>query len=183
MYKEVANSGGKKTYSFLMYYPHTNGINQKMSADFKFDNNVLTVSNVQYFYYSARVNTAKDWTVATQPLSTAVGTSALDSNIVFNYDSYLGAAQGPYILNNWYYNQADGYFYFMGKIEAGMNSTNLLKSIQLKDAVGNSYAMMEYNLIINMEAIQNTAAAITGASGWGMLDSELRTELLKYCDQ
>ena len=114
---------------------------------------VLDLSKFGYRYYDGSVSTTADWTVG-KPAVTA--TSALDANIALNFLNTSATINA----GKWFYNTADGYFYYIGELLPGTTSPLLLNSVALDEDAGNEYAQITYDLNVKMEAIQNTADAL-----------------------
>ena len=76
----------------------------------------------------------------------------------------------PTDVGKWFYNEQDGFFYFLGVVEPGM-ATNpmLLDAVRLLPNAESEYSHMKFDLTVKMDAIQATAAAITSdvGGGWG----------------
>jgi len=114
---------------------------------------VLDTAKFGYRYYDGSVSTTADWTVG-KPAVTA--TSALDANIALNFLNTSATINA----GKWFYNTADGYFYYIGELLPGTTSPLLLNSVALDEDAGNEYAQITYDLNVKMEAIQNTADAL-----------------------
>jgi len=118
--------------------------------------------------------------------ATAVATEA--AKIKFYYDVLAATAVG----NNaeWYYNDADGYFYYMKVIPGGGSSAMLLEALELSSAAtADLWKKYEYTLVICVEGIQATKAALADAtdlgtaSGWalsGTLLTQLEAAITAY---
>ena len=84
--------------------------------------------------------------------------------------------------NKWWYNEADGYFYYLGAVAPGTTTENLLEKVTLSEDAGKEYGLLEYDLIVLLEAIQNTTDAVKSATGWNINDtSDIYTKLAGYC--
>jgi len=69
---------------------------------------------------------------------------------------------------SWWYNENDGYFYYIGKLAPGQATANLLESVMLNEDAGDAYCNLLYQLIVKMEAIQNIEAALLATDGWDL---------------
>ena len=69
---------------------------------------------------------------------------------------------------DWWYNQNDGYFYYIGKLAPGAETTELLKAVKLSSTAEDAYCNLLYDLIVKMEAIQNIKEALDAVDGWAM---------------
>ena len=82
----------------------------------------------------------------------------------------------------WYYNPADGYFYYCALLEPGDYTELLLDAIRLTAAAENDYAYTAFDLLVCMDAIQATKEAVTSTVGGGWaLSGALATFLQGLC--
>ena len=79
------------------------------------------------------------------------------------------------VLGDWWYNEGDGFFYFIGKVAPGQSTTQMLDAVGLNPGAGIAYCLMEYDLTVKMEAIQNVKEALTATAGggWALSDAKL----------
>jgi len=108
----------------------------------------------------------------------ADGTTTSFGTTTNNFVSSLGGALSTY-EDMWFYNEADGYFYWMGVLEGGDSTGMLLAGVHL-EATANQGAWQkyEYTLIVAVEGLQANKAALidtsidptSPAAGW-MLSS------------
>jgi len=203
-----SGSSLRYAYSFFFFAPvsyNGNTVNQKVTADVAVSgtpgNITLTVSNAQFYAFAGVTTTTAAWanfavptlptytpplsaTPAVRPLADISwpatdmpgGVTAAGKMIEIIYGSPAGLS--TITPNTWFYNAADGFFYYIGKLESGAMSTSLITALVMDDNAGLEYASMEFDLVVNMEAIQNTYAAITSA--WN-LSGALATALDAYC--
>jgi len=127
-----------------------------------------------------------DWRV-TSPLASAYVSGAMpaitDPN---NYIQLLfhganvstGATPTP---GTWYYNAADGYFYYIGLVEPATASPLLLNSISLSTSASSEYSHLKFDLTVVMNAIQATSAAVSATDGWNIPPGALRDALQLVC--
>jgi len=188
----------KTAYSFAIFgSPIASGDyagrNQKVTADFAVatdGSGKVTVSNIQYYASTGKDSYAAVWatvrpTVANINTSRAEAAAALaqptwyGNYIELNYTSASIDNTTP-TSGKWYYNPADGYFYYIGLLNPGMISPNLLESLTLNSLAGNTYANLEFDLVVKMNAIQNTADALSGA--WGISSGPLYNALSALCE-
>ena len=58
----------------------------------------------------------------------------------------------------------------------------MLESLTVADDASEEYLGMQFELTVKMEAIQNTAAALSASDGWNLSDtSEIYKALANYC--
>ncbi|MCL2301133.1 MAG: hypothetical protein FWC27_13405 [Firmicutes bacterium] len=169
-------------YGFVIWYPIPSGTYagqaQAAYADLYLDGTVIKYAGAPVFYsYPARAVISIAWANLADPqLSPAAPVaspaptaaqsaySALDPDLLFGYDQ-IAATPTP---GKWFYNQDDGYFYFIGKVEPNKVSPKLLSSVTMSTAADSSHVELKYSLLVNSEAIQNYETAMTSANGWGM---------------
>ncbi|MDR3345396.1 MAG: BsaA family SipW-dependent biofilm matrix protein [Oscillospiraceae bacterium] len=70
--------------------------------------------------------------------------------------------------NSWWYNQADGYFYYTKKLAAGTATPDLLDAVKLLSSAGPAYSSLAFDLYVHMDGIQATRAAVNAADGWNL---------------
>jgi len=138
------------------------------------DSKTMTLSNVTFNTYAVTSSGPIDWTAAT-PAATAIGFSQAeaalnaagaptggnyDKNLVLNYNNAAVDNTTP-TAGKWYYNAADGYFYYCGLVQPGTVTANLLSSLLLdKNADSSYYSSMTYELTVNSQALQASKAAL-----------------------
>lgn len=178
-------SAARTSYEFVAYAPISisapsneefNGKNQKVSATFSLDadTKVLTLSNITYAVSDGKNEATFDWSAAPSPLASDILTSRVENALKTAnptlYGNYIelnyGALNAAITDAEWFYNTDDGYFYYIGTVDPGTATANLLNSVTLNSAADSNYAKLSYDLIVNMEAIQNTADALDAI--WGI---------------
>jgi hypothetical protein len=167
-----------------------------VTANFKVTGKTLTVSDLQYWDYgeltvkmAAWANFAKSTTGVTPIIRpyTEIGfpvTDADDKKISLTYNELNEITKATPTDKKWWYNRVDGFFYYIAPLPAGAVTSPLLESLTLDASAGQVYAQMDFDLIVNMEAIQNTSAALLGADGWnlGNQTNTVFNALKGYCD-
>jgi hypothetical protein len=187
--KAVKDAQGGTSYAFVAWSdisvdPFT-GKAQRVTADFKAAGNDLTASNTKYWAFDRKPAVDVKWP-ASKPLATALTKSVADpgspKQIGFEYGN-LGALQNQTPqAGTWWYNQADGWFYYIGLLKSGELSPLLLKSVTLDEAAGSEYAGLSYDLTLNLDVLQPVEAALTSAQGWGLpSNSPVVTALKPLC--
>lgn len=188
----------KTSYSFITYHEITSGDyagqSQRVTADFLVEGTQLTVSNVKYWAYTGRTVTEAAWAVFQNPQTTAtpsirpvadIDYPATDAGkkIAIQYSDRTALTDTAPTAGKWWYNPADGFIYYIGKIEPGTISPNFMESLTLDPSAGETYAGMRFDLIINMEAIQNTVDAIESPTGWNLAgNTDLINALTPFCE-
>jgi hypothetical protein len=206
LYKETV-IGAKTSYQFMAYGvigTHTpatpyDGLLQNVTADFQLDKKTMEVSvpaggwNFWQFTYPAQdkkgkwaslssfVDLTPDYTLVS-PLKTLTlprTPSVTDNLIELMFSSSLKSALGQCSDGDWWYNQDDGYFYYIGKVGSGQaTATNLLEKVGLNATATDAYNSLKFDLIVKMESIQNVEAALTSNVGWGMAANQPNTTAL-----
>jgi len=78
------------------------------------------------------------------------------------------SAQGEF---DWWYNEADGYFYYLKALETGTETEKLVDQVQFSGAnIGNELMYAAYTLTPNAEATQVNADAVRDSWGAGLED-------------
>jgi hypothetical protein len=179
---KTETAGGRESHSFAAWYEIQNGVGkgraQRVSADFKIDDKKLILSNTKYWASDPKTEKAA-WadfgadsvTKATpkSPNRNDIKFASTDTGkkILLNYaDTSVTLATTT--AGKWFYNQTDGFFYYIGKVVPGTTSESLLSSLTLDVTAGNEYAGLSFNLIVNLEAIENIDEALTSSTGWGL---------------
>lgn len=185
-------ASGKTVDSYFVYYDLGGGKYQKVTATITPNAGKIDVTDILYYYFDGKTTTQADWAGENEkvtatvfhPLNASFNFTAktspiqTDSKIKLKYD----ALQAAMTNDNWWYNQDDGYFYYIGKLAPGQISPRLLETVTLDGSADNAYALMELDLVVLLEAIQNTEAAITAADGWGLTNTTLISKLATFCD-
>lgn len=202
----VVNPGApdeKTSYAFVFWYdvPTSNTYSTRIGAGAKqagrADLYVEDVAGVptlmingtaQFSYYDGRVQSSSAWaafdapqispaaTVAS-PAAAAIGYSQLDATNKYLQLIFATTLTATPTANNWCYNPDDGFFYFIGVVAPGTISPYLLNSVKLDENAGSDYADMDYDLYVNLEAIQPIKNAVTATSGWGLTNTAILNAL------
>ena len=71
-------------------------------------------------------------------------------------------------LDKWVYNSDDGWFYYTKPLAPNASTPNLLEKLIYDKDLGREYTNATYDLIVKMEAIQATEAAIEDPDAWNI---------------
>lgn len=75
----------------------------------------------------------------------------------------------------WWLNTADGYLYYINKVEPGKSTSEVLDAVTLLGDADNKYGRLNFDLTVRMEAIQNVKEALSSGTGggWGLTNADL----------
>jgi len=197
VYAKYVSTGSTPSYSFVVWAPvagSTTGQLQAVDYTTSWDQatNKVSLSNLSYLTYQGTISTTASWT-ATPPAAADIYQSLAEdilnssagnvgnypNNIKLNYAN-ISATPTP---NMWYYNPADGYFYYCGVVAPGTITPNLLSSLLLDPAADSTYyANMEFDLTVNSQALQATKDALAAEWPTVAADSALNTLLQGVCE-
>lgn len=162
----VTNPDGSKTYNYVSYWD--NGTKQYYAKTNGFDraaDGTLTPQTAQFKYVSLERDTPSetDWTTGPYAPTFTVNTdgtatiqSGVDTQIVLNFVN-LSTNAKP---GSWTYNQADGFFYYIGVVGTQAQTAQLLNSVKLLNTADNTYSKISYDLDVNAKSIQATKEAV-----------------------
>ena len=200
--KAGTNGSSQDSWAFAACAPITSGplagsaqaVNYQQSWDQT--TKTMTLSNVTFNTYALTSSGAIDWT-AVLPATTDIGYSQAeaalnaagaptggnyDKNLVLNYNDAAVDNTQP-TAGKWYYNPADGYFYYCGVVAPGTITPNLLSSLLLDPAADSAYyANMEFDLTVNSQALQATKDALAAEWPTVAANSALNTLLQGVCE-
>lgn len=66
----------------------------------------------------------------------------------------------PTVADKWYFNTADGYFYYTSVVAPGALTTQLLDAVTLLGSAGNEYSKLQYDLTVNAKGISAFKGAV-----------------------
>jgi hypothetical protein len=101
------------------------------------------------------------------PTASDTAHSALEALITYTFGAEINNTSPT--ANKWYYNPADGYFYYAGVIAPGASTPNLLEAVTLGAGLGNAFLQFDYDLSVTVESIQAFKEAVitdTNGGGW-----------------
>ena len=192
-------AGNPASYSFVFWAPISfEGKNVLQMVTYNKvwgnDTKTLALSNVKYQTCGAPVTAISDWTdssdtpsfadieksvAETKLHTTAPTTGNYPNNIELNYAN-ITLTPTP---DKWYYNEDDGYFYFIGLVEPGTVTPSMLQSLFLNGAADSDYyGNMVYELTVEMDAVQHTIAAVNAEWPTVAANSDLATALYDLCE-
>jgi len=192
----VAANNLRDAYNFTAFANITAGeyagSKQKINVAFDFDKDTkeLSLGTVGFAVYGGKHAFDADWSsdkpatadivkAVTEGKAVTAAVPSIDGAFIeINFDASVATTRAA---GTWFYNDADGYFYYIGAIAPGTATSNLLKSLTLNAAADNAYSNMDFDLIVNMSAIQNTQDAVIGA--WGLAANDpIVLALTPFCE-
>ncbi|OTN89409.1 hypothetical protein A5819_001901 [Enterococcus sp. 7E2_DIV0204] len=182
--KEKAETVGTKTtytyrYAFekggVLY--HASGIDgfvRDATNKIKVKSGTPALSYVSLEYNAAE---EKAWTQAPiyAPTFTQDGTliwnapAATGSNNI--QISFNNITTDPTVADKWYFNAADGYFYYTSVVNPGVNTTQLMDAVKLLGTAGNEYSKLIYDLTVKGQGIAAYKDAVDDWLPAGINDS------------
>lgn len=78
--------------------------------------------------------------------------------------------------NKWFYDEASGFFYFIGALEGGKSTDKLMNSLSLDGSAGDAYTNIQYDLNVELEAIAGIKAALE--EEWGFTTADEMYKIL-----
>jgi hypothetical protein len=188
--KVKKSMAGIHRYQYAIYQEVDGGqAYRRMTAQFSADSDTLAVHNPRYWgYQDIGITVEAAWGLANETSTIPMPLSAADishlctddgKKITINYTHLITALTSKAAdEGKWFYNESDGFFYYIGKIEPNVFSNTLMTGLTLAADADISYSLMNLQLIINMQALQVNADAL--ASEWG-LDGQLYAILSSFC--
>lgn len=163
--KEKAETVGTKTtytyrYAFekggvLYYASGIDGFERNVTNQIKVKSGTPTLSYVALEYNTFE----KEWTTA--PIYAPTFTQ--DGTLVWNVPAATGSSNiqisfnnittDPKVADKWYFNAADGYFYYTSVLNPGVNTTQLMDAVKLLGTAGNEYSKLIYDLTVKGQGI------------------------------
>ncbi|MDR0347296.1 MAG: BsaA family SipW-dependent biofilm matrix protein [Coriobacteriales bacterium] len=197
--RTAAVEKGKTSHSFVFLYKIQTGDYkdqyQRVTADFDITDNVLTIKNLAYWDFGKLQHSEMAWAAVTNRKTSGVPiirpvsdigfpyTDKTDKKISLNYNKLTELTGTTPTDKMWWYNAKDGFFYYIASLPAGGITPFLLDSLKLADDAGQEYSGMVFDLIVNMEAIQNTSDALLSSTGWKLAETDALYIALKgHCD-
>ena len=161
--KQLTTSSTSNSYEVIAYSTQNGQVGGKWEIDG--DAKKVSVTDLTYNYYkrSAANKAEFNWTVDTLT-ATAPGKFQLDEKINLHYHTANVDNATP-TANKWFFNSADGWFYYVGLVDSGNVTPLLLNSVEIDGSAGNTYMYMDYTLTVKAEALQGYKEALSDWSG------------------
>ena len=159
--REVESNGVKE-----IFYSVISSQNGAIKADFKLEDKAITATNVKYQYYTKADAVLGNWTEAPFVAKDKVETSKVEPLIDLAY--HAGNMATTPETGKWFYNEADGWFYFVDAVKGGAITPFFLGSVTLNDKADNTFQYLDYKLTVMTEGIQGSKEAL---SAWGITEA------------
>ncbi|MBO0474284.1 hypothetical protein IGL98_000747 [Enterococcus sp. DIV0840] len=182
--KEKSETVGTKTtytyrYAFekggsLYYASGIDGFVRNATNQISVKSGTPALSYVSLEYKDAE---EKEWTQAPiyAPTFTADGTLIWNAPAATGSDniqiSFNNITTDPTVADKWYFNAADGYFYYTSVLNPGANTTQLMDAVKLLGTAGNEYSKLSYDLTVKGEGVAAYKDAVDGWLPAGVNDS------------
>lgn len=137
-----------------------------IKADFELNNNEIKATNVAYKYYTKSAVVDGSWIEAPFVAKDKTEVSKIDKYIELAYHDGNMAATPQ--ASKWFYNEADGWFYYADTVKGGAITPFFLGSVTLNGEADNTYQYLDYKLTVMTEGIQGTKEAL---STWGITET------------
>jgi hypothetical protein len=191
--KVKESTAGIHRYQYAIYQEVDGGqAYRRMTAQFNAGSGTLTVLNPRYWGYRNIGSTLIEaaWglnnetnAVLSPPPAANIKNLLTDSDkkITINYAHLITALTDKDTdKGQWFYNEDDGFFYYIGKIASNDFSSTLMTGLTLDAGADISYSLMNLQLIINLQALQTNADALV--TEWGLDSDERLYEILSsFC--
>lgn len=155
---DTTNSTAKQKWAYAAVYTDTDGKNSLVSGDFVLTDTTIAASNVKFEYYEKDAVKSFDWTALPTDPAKVTTVSGADALISLKYHDNMATTP---TANKWFFNAADGWFYYVGPVEGGTTTPYFLDSVTLDKTADNTYQYLDYSLVVNSQGIQATADALT----------------------
>lgn len=155
LYVRTLKEGDKEK----IFYSAISSQGGAIKADFKLKDKEIQAENVAYRYYEKDAIVTKDWIKTEFVKAGATNVAATDPLIKLAYhDNNMIAT--PESGEKWFYNEKDGWFYYMTPLQGGEISKFFLNSVTLDSTANNSYQYLDFKLTVKTEGIQGTGDAL-----------------------
>lgn len=183
----VVETGGTQ-YEFVAYgeisAPGTayDGKLQNVTADFEIVDGDLAIDNWSFAQFEKDTPIEYNWLTDPTFPSALIGTlprveafSDPEGFIELVFTDKVKDDLSLCVLRDWWYNAADGYFYYIGIVAPGQATTQLLDAVGLKADATSAYCLLDYQLTVDMWAVQALEEALSSSAsgGWGLSGSTL----------
>lgn len=151
-YRYVFDSNG-----VLYYAAGIDGFTRDATNKIKIKSGTPSLSYVSLTYGQAEIKNWNDPASIYNPTFTAVG------SLIWNAPAATGGGNiqisfnnittDPTVANKWYFNSADGYFYYTSVVAPGVNTTQLVDAVKLLGSANNTFSKLKYDLTVTGQGI------------------------------
>jgi len=192
--KVKTSPAGLQRYKYAIYQVLDGGqAYRRMTAQFSAQSDTLTVINPRYWgYQNSNVQLEAAWGLVSEtnlsepepPAADDIDHLVCDTGkkISINYTNLIKTLTGTAADNDkWYYNEDDGFFYYIGKLNSGSTSKILMTGLSLDLDADIGYSDLDLQLIVHLDALQVNATALK--SNWGLTNESdpLYQALVSFC--
>ena len=190
VFEKASTDNGKTTYGYR--YLWTDGTNyytakgvdgftrNETTGSISITSGTPTVLYLDLAYDPAR---SMDWTA---PVYAPAELSPLPTGTSWTVPAYVDAkvkitfsnlTSTPSEADKWYYNAADGYFYYTSIVAPEQQTARLIDAVSLSGDAGNEYSKMLYDLIVNANGISAFKESVNSGDWVNGTDNTLATAL------
>lgn len=180
--EQKVDTAAGTTYKYVSYWD--NGTNQyyaKVGAYSRATDGTITPATAEFKYVDLASNKVdSDWTkpvykptITVDEAGNATIASVSDPNVTLNF---VNLSETP-TAGKWYYNVADGYFYYVGIVGSQEQTPQLLDSVKLSEDADNSYSKFQFDLTVNAKSIQAAKEAVNSVDWVNGTNDTLKTAL------
>jgi len=174
---------GRDRYGYAIYYGLENGKYQRMTASFEpRSGGALAVSDLRYWGYTGyTAPQAARWQDGLPDLGLGESRdiyqlmSAGMVQIDYNAAGFDDAAP---TAGKWFYNQEDGYFYYIEKLAPGAFTPSLLEGFTLSAHAPPAYSGLRLDFTVHLESVSSVGAAL---AGWDLGPGDAIYDALLAC--
>lgn len=197
----IKNDEDRRSFNFVVWYDIKQGPfkgkSQRVTADFKQNGSKFIVSNIKYLAVVKETTkvawadfgndsvTGQTRTLVKRPdiIYAQSDKTTQGKKLTLFYRRWPSIPTVPEMTtpvpSEWFYNEDDGFFYFIDHIYRGIYTGPLISYLDLAKDAGPEYGGMAYDLIVQMQAIENTNEALTSSTGWGLSTNSAVYKALK----
>ena len=171
----IDNNGSGRFYNFIELQWANNGSGYK--ADWRYKNTTRGTED-PYPPVGDTHPAASNYAAGKMPAVTFESMTYMDGTVekyfleLLFHDANVVSSIPTSASPVWWYNPADGFFYYCEVLEPGQSTALLLDAISLSGAAESDFSHTKFNLTVYMDAIQATEEAVTSTvgGGWGAND-------------
>lgn len=164
--KEKAETvGTKTTYTYRYFFEkdgafyHASGIDgfeRNASNQIKLKSGTPSLSYISLEYGTPELENWPDtppYTPTFTPDGSLIWNAPAATGLGNIQISFNNITTDPTVANKWYFNTADGYFYYTSVVAPGVNTEQLMDAVTLLGTADNSYSKLIYDLTVKGQGI------------------------------